>query len=150
MLYIGSLYTTSVPSEPFKLKVEHEIAAIPLRDPSITPYDVQAILLYSITLYWGDELEKAKELLDEAIRMSLDLGINQRKFAIEHGQQDPILEESWRRTWWQLYITDAHIAAGTLTYPFRTSHIEMDVDLPCEEQSYELGVSSSFPLLPQF
>ena len=153
MQYIGSLFAPSVRSEPFKLQAEQGLATVRLRDHVNTGYDVQAVLLYSITAYWSDETETAKGLMDETVRLALGLGMNRKGFATENGRQDPILEESWRRTWWQLYITDAHIAGGTYTYPYRTSHVEMDVHLPCEEQNYETGVSSTLsaflrPLLP--
>jgi hypothetical protein len=83
------------------------------------------------------------DLLDETIRLALELGINRQEFAQENSRGDPILAESWRRTWWQIYITDAHIAGSTHKFPFRTSNIEMTVDLPCEELDYELGVSEN-------
>lgn len=142
MQYIGSLFAPSVRSDPLKLKAEHDLAAVSLGDHANTGYVVQAVLIFSIAAYWSDETEKAKELMDETVRLALSLGMNRKGFATENGRQDPILEESWRRTWWQLYITDAHIAGGTYTYPYRTSHVEMDVHLPCEEQNYEMGVSS--------
>lgn len=94
-----------------------------------------------IAIYWCNEPDTGVELLDEAIRLALELGMNRRDFAQENSQNDPILAESWRRTWWQIYITDAHIAGSTHKYPFRCSHIEMTVDLPCEEVHYASGVS---------
>lgn len=140
--YIGSIYAPSISSAPLKLKAQQGLETIRLQDHVMTAYDVQAVLLYSIAVYWCDESEKGLELLDEAIHMALRLGMNQRVFAVECGRHDPILEESWRRTWWQIYITDAHIAGSTQTYPYRTSHVEMGVNLPCEEQNYESGVRS--------
>ena len=140
MLYIGSLFAPSVRSEAFKLKAEQGLAAGHLLDHTNTGFDVQAVLLYSMAAYWSDETERAKVLMDETVGLALSLGMNRKGFATENGRQDPILEESWRRTWWQLYITDAHIAGGTHNFPYRTSHVEMGVDLPCEEINYETGV----------
>ncbi|KAH8804596.1 putative C6 transcription factor [Xylogone sp. PMI_703] len=139
MQYIGSLFAPSIPSEPLKSKAEHELVAVRVRDLNITGYDVQAALLFSIAVYWCDEMEKAEEFLDEAIRMALKLGMNSSEFAVKNGRQDPILEECWRRTWWQIYITDAHVAGSSYRYPYRTSRVEMDVPLPCEESDYEIG-----------
>lgn len=85
-------------------------------------------------------------LLDRAIAMALHLGMQTREFAYSNGESDPLLEECWRRTWWQIYMTDAHIAGSTSTYPFRTSGMDMSVDLPCDEDAYESGVSlETFP-----
>ena len=61
--------------------------------------------------------------------MALCLGMNQYGFAAENGRNDTILEESWRRTWWQIYATDAHIAGGTYTYPYQTSYMEIAIRL---------------------
>ena len=36
--------------------------------------------------------------------------MNKKEFARNYAEGDSILEESWRRTWWVIYITDAHIA----------------------------------------
>lgn len=40
-----------------------------------------------------------------------------------------------------IYITDAHIAGSTHTFPTETGTVQMTTDLPCEEQHYESGVS---------
>jgi hypothetical protein len=60
---------------------------------------VQALLLYSIAVYWSNEIERALELLDNAICNALDLGMHLCEFAILNGNGDPVLEECWRRTW---------------------------------------------------
>lgn len=141
--YIGSLFATSTSSIPLHQDIEIYLASIRSRTRSITGFDVQAVLLYSIAIYWCNEPDTGVELLDEAIRLALELGMNRREFALENHQNDPVLAESWRRTWWQIYVTDAHIAGSTHKFPFRCSHLEMTVDLPCEELDYALGVSGS-------
>ncbi|KAF7163905.1 hypothetical protein CNMCM6106_000677 [Aspergillus hiratsukae] len=139
MKYIGSLHNALTPSSKLKDHVEAELAVVRDTNHVVSPFTVQAVLLYSIAVYWCDETTKGLDLLEEAIQMALDLGMNRSDFAVQHGRNDPILEESWRRTWWQVYITDAHIAGSTHTYPFRTTGIHMDVHLPCEEEDYESG-----------
>jgi hypothetical protein len=136
MQYIGSVYAQSVPSAVCKEIAERALSSLGI----VTGFDVQALLLYSIATYWQNEPKRSLDLLDKAISMALKLGMNKQAFASHNGKGDPVLEESWRRTWWQIYATDAHIAGSTHTYPFRTSNIEMDVDLPCEEDEYETGV----------
>lgn len=51
------------------------------------------------------------------------------------------MEESWRRTWWQVYITDAIFAAIWREAAFPTRVVDVSVQLPCEEENYEAGVS---------
>ncbi|RLL98732.1 hypothetical protein CFD26_106194 [Aspergillus turcosus] len=139
MKYIGSLHNPLIPSAQLKDQVEAELAVVRNTNHVVSPFAVQAVLLYAIAVYWCDETRKGLDLLEEAIQMALGLGMNRSDFATQNGRNDPILEESWRRTWWQVYITDAHIAGSTHTYPFRTTGIQMDVRLPCEEAEYESG-----------
>lgn len=143
--YIGSLFSESVSDE---LQKNVEVALMEIRTGSrtVTGFDVQAMLLYSIAVYWCNEAEHGTALLDEAIQLGLGLGMNRKEFAVLHGQNSPVLEESWRRTWWLFYVTDAHIAGSTHTFPFRTSNIDITVDLPCEEQEYHSGVTNSYCL----
>ena len=108
---------------------------------SLTAFDVQAVLLYSIVVYWCNEPDRGVELLDEAVRMAISIGMNRKEFSQTYGHGDSFFEESLRRSWWVIYITDAHIAGSTHTYPFRTSSIDITTDLPCEEDEYESGVS---------
>ncbi|CAG8004414.1 unnamed protein product [Penicillium olsonii] len=135
--YVGSIFDKSTSSsEIWSQRAYHAISQIRAKsDPD--PFDVQALLLYSIAIYWCNEPEKGVALLYETIRIAVTLGMNTRAFAKSYGEGSPVVEESWRRTWWVIYITDAHIAGSTHTYPFRTSGLEMTTDLPCEEDQYE-------------
>ena len=146
--FIGSLFSVSVSSEERMQNVQETLAGIRARVRPITGFDVQAVLLYSIAIYWSNEPEHGTALLDEAIEMAVELGMHRKDFATRHGDGNPVLEESWRRTWWLFYITDAHIAGSTHVFPFRTSNIDKTVDLPCEEHEYESGVMAfAFPII---
>jgi hypothetical protein len=81
--------------------------------------------------------------MDAAIRIALDLTMFRRRFAVENGEGDAVLEESWRRTWWQVYISDAIFAAIRREAAFPTREVDVSVELPCEEEDYETGVSLS-------
>lgn len=142
MKYVGSLFEKSTLSDPFHQDVQSALSIIRSGIRPVTGFDVQAILLYSIAIYWCNEAEQGVQLLDEAIRLAVDLGMHRKEYAVQNGSQDRVLEECWRRTWWQIYISDAHIAGSTHTFPFRTARIDMTVDLPCEEHQYESGVSA--------
>lgn len=140
MQYIGSLFSTSIKSAPLEEELLQSLESIRKKEGHPTGYHVQAILLYSIASYWCDDIERGLALLHEAISWSTNIGMNLEGFATCYGEGDPVLEESWRRTWWQVYITDAHIAGSTHTYPFKTSSLEISAALPCEEDLYESGV----------
>ncbi|KAL6231577.1 hypothetical protein BDW75DRAFT_233483 [Aspergillus navahoensis] len=144
--FIGSVYAKSSFSASLKVVAEAAVSSIGANSP-VTGFDVQAILLWSIAIYWANEPEKALNLLDKAIAMALELGMERQEYAYANGNSDPLLEECWRRTWWQVYMTDAHIAGSTSTFPFRTSTVEMSCDLPCGEAEYESGVCPALRLL---
>jgi hypothetical protein len=72
--------------------------------------------------------------------------MNRQEYAGQNGEHNPVLEESWRRTWWSLYITDCLFAGirGESKFALRT--IASTVDLPCEECLYNNGVCKTPPL----
>ena len=140
--FIGSLYSTLEWSLPLKDSVETSISDASQNDPIL----VQCRLLYSIALFWYRHQKESKRELDAAARLALDLGMFRRDFAAEYGSGDPILTESWRRTWWMLYVVDAYYTGTLGTMEFAVMDVEVTVDLPCEEVDYESGVST-FPSL---
>ncbi|KAL4868431.1 hypothetical protein BDV12DRAFT_197303 [Aspergillus spectabilis] len=138
--YIGSLYSQSkAPSAPLERNVLQTFARLrtSARDPS--PFDVQAILLYSVAVYWCDDIPRSLELLDDAIKMAVRIGMEKAGFDITFGEGDPVLQESWRRTWWVIYLTATHMAGSTCSFPSKVDGIAMSVRLPCEEELYEAG-----------
>ncbi|KAM0718769.1 hypothetical protein Q7P37_005840 [Cladosporium fusiforme] len=137
--YIGSLFAGPARSEGRQEPIESALGDFRcgLRTPN--GFDVQAVLLYSVAVYWCGEPSTGTALLEEAIRMATSLGINRKQYAIPNSHGDAVLAESWRRTWWQIFIADAHVAGSAHTFSFHTSNIDMTVDLPCEEHEYEAG-----------
>ncbi|KAF2440416.1 hypothetical protein P171DRAFT_457312 [Karstenula rhodostoma CBS 690.94] len=100
-----------------------------------------ALLVYSIAVYWCDEPERGRELLDECINGAFILGMHQKGFAMQNGNGYPVLEESWRRTLWQIHVTDIHIASSTHSYQGLSVQFPITTEFPCEEECYETGVS---------
>lgn len=139
MRLIGSLYSCPDLTPQLQEKVIEGLQAAQQLAPD--PFLVQSHLLYSIALYWGAEKVKAREEIDSAIQIALNLGMNRRQFASEHGRGDPVLQESFRRIWWQLYCIDAYYAAIKRLPTFPLCEVDSDTELPCEEDEYELGVS---------
>lgn len=71
-------------------------------------FTVQALLVAAIAVHAQDDTVKARAILDQAIYVALEIRMNSRTFA--NMERDPVLAESWRRTYWYLYITDAMFA----------------------------------------
>ena len=53
-------------------------------------------------------MELGRQVLDRAIYMSVELGMNGTHFA--DFETDAVLAESWRRTYWGLYAVDSTFA----------------------------------------
>jgi len=106
--YIGSLYAPDIPSAEHK-----ELALSQLDLPNMPPngFTVQTLLLIAIVFHCDDEIDRAREVLDRAIYLALELRMNSREFA--NIERDPVLAESWRRTYWGLFVTDSMIAGIT-------------------------------------
>lgn len=82
-----------------------------IEDPNLprNGFTVQALLLTAIAVHAQDDLIQARDILDKAISLALELRMNSRTFASM--EQDPVIAESWRRTYWFMYGTDAIFAA---------------------------------------
>jgi hypothetical protein len=107
-------------------------------------FRVQAMLILAIGLDGYTYQEKALRILVDAQNLALEFGMNKREFASMNGNGSAMLEESWRRTWWELYIVDGMIAGVHQKSTFRMKEIAADVALPCEEKEFALGVSRTF------
>jgi hypothetical protein len=138
MRYIGSLYIDAGPARAIYLDEAIRLCYLPT-----TPKDgflIQALLLVIIGLDGSCQQERARELLADCERIALEINLNTRSFAAMHGRGNPILEESWRRTWWDLYVCDGMIAGVHRVTNFLLFDITADVALPCEEHQYISGV----------
>jgi hypothetical protein len=133
MEFIGSTYTSEGQSKCLRQKALTMMAG---PDLPKTPFSIQSLLIFSVGVHCGSDFQLARDTLDRAISMALEMGMHFQCFAASNGNGDPVLEESWRRTWWGLYITDASIEAISRTLNPRTYYVNADVDLPCEEINY--------------
>ncbi|KAL7941818.1 hypothetical protein V8C42DRAFT_333796 [Trichoderma barbatum] len=143
MRFIGSIYLSShQPSLRTKCMELEELAASAMAQASSTAINffmVQCHAIFSASMYWRGNTAKSRHHMDTAIQLALDTGMHRREFAADHGNGDPVLEESWRRTWWQVYTIDAYYSAIRRNAEFATFHIDATTDLPCEEEEYERG-----------
>ena len=105
MQWIGSLFVEEVTS------IELRETALNQLDLMVLPpngFTVQTILLAAVAVHCEDEKDFARALLDRAIFLALEIRMNSREFA--NMERDPVLAESWRRTWWGLYVMDSCFA----------------------------------------
>lgn len=136
--FVGSLFVPQAPSELYAQEAERAIYQIGCARDA---FRVQAMLVLVIGLDGNLQREKALHMLIEAEDLAMDLGMHTRDFALMNGAEQRVLEESWRRTWWELFVVDGMIAAVHQQSPFRMGEVASDVPLPCEESEYISGVS---------
>lgn len=143
MRWIGSLYLTQGPARASFFEEAHRLAYQPDRPKD--GFLVQALLLLVIGLDGNGRQEKAREILSDAERIAVDIGLNTRLFATLNGRGISVWEESWRRTWWELYTVDAMVAMVHRSTNFPLFDLACDVALPCEEYQYLTGASQLSP-----
>ena len=139
MRWVGSFYT----GRPSNKAALFDEAYRSINNP-LTPRDgflVQAMMLLVIGLDGTGQWSRGKELLNEAKELAVQIGLHTRSFAVLNGQGVPVVEESWRRTWWELYILDGMFAGIHRVSDFTLFDLSADVALPCEEWQYASGVS---------
>lgn len=139
MEFIGSLYEPKACKEELRIQVESLLQSEDLPE---TGFTVQALQLYAVAIHSCDEFEHARAILDRAIQIAVQINMRSSSFATENGEGDSVLEESWRRTWWELFAIDGSFAAIRHCSAFSMNEILSDVHLPCEEADYQSGVSN--------
>ncbi|KAK3938487.1 hypothetical protein QBC46DRAFT_389978 [Diplogelasinospora grovesii] len=137
MRYIGSLYLDAGPARATFLDEAIRLCYLPTTAKD--GFLIQALLLIIVGLDGSCQQERARELLADCERFAIEIDLNKREFAAMHGHGSPVLEESWRRTWWDLYVCDGMIAGVHRVTNFLLFDIQTDVGLPCEEQQYLTG-----------
>ncbi|RDW57384.1 hypothetical protein BP5796_12834 [Coleophoma crateriformis] len=133
--FIGHLSSGGEWSTPLKDSVEACFAEASQTDP----FMVQCRLLFSIALFWCGNTTDSQREIDAAVRLALHLEMFRREFATERGDGDAVLTESWRRTWWMLFVIDGYYAGTLGTMKSSFAGIEATMELPCEELEFESG-----------
>lgn len=131
--FIGSHYSSSVSSDALRMSID---LTGPASVVEKTSFMVQARLLFAIALHARGEAMDAAGMMQAAVDLAIELQMNLRNFATAHGNGNAILEESLRRTWWELYVMDGYLAALHKLPTFRSNTVRSEALLPCEETVY--------------
>ncbi|KAL2063745.1 hypothetical protein VTL71DRAFT_5550 [Oculimacula yallundae] len=132
MQWIASMYSSDISSAELR---DTAMAQIEMAELPPNGFTVQTLLLAAIATHSQNEMAKSRTILDRAIYLALEIRMNSRTFA--NMERDPVMSESWRRTYWFLYITDAKFAAFRNATHFMLYSVEANVELPCEECDYD-------------
>ncbi|KAF4435833.1 hypothetical protein F53441_13410 [Fusarium austroafricanum] len=130
--FAGSHYATSGPDAQLRADVAADMISTTETSTSM----VQSLLIYSILLFFGGDLDAASRTFDQCTQMAMELGMHRADFASSRQLDNPIEAESLRRTWWEIYVTDISMAIPPKTINLRCSSTPPKVHLPCEEAFY--------------
>lgn len=133
MRYIGAHY---YPDPTFK-EMFRNSAYAGLSDGIIfNGFRVQNMLLLSIVEHAQGNEDSAHQTIQAAITLALEIGMNRASFSHDNSWGSPVIEESWRRTYWELYVINGTLAAMRDQNSFVLHTKESEVGLPCEESLY--------------
>ena len=134
MDYIGAQFSNQASIDPNYLR--NLQASLYSRDSTRDGYTVQALLLLGIVQRAHDQTDLAYATFNEAIDLALHLGMNRATFALVNSQGSLIVQEMWRRVWWELYVNDLLLAGYRHDTYSRMYAAETDIELPWEEGNY--------------
>ncbi|KAG8162163.1 hypothetical protein KVR01_007928 [Diaporthe batatas] len=136
---IGSHFSSAVPKE-YRITLWSRAADhIATAGPDSADL-VQACLLTAIAQFAQEDVQTGARTLSQAIATAVRLGMHEREFAVAHGRGSPILQESLRRTWHELFVTESYAAALQRKMTLETTSLQADVLLPSEEEAYEQAI----------
>lgn len=135
MQYTGSHYAAVMGQETLRESIDSALSS----SGEKTPHMVQALLLMSILLHARYEVRDAATYLAKAVDMAIEMGMHRPDYASAHGRGLSLVEESWRRTWWELYIVNGYFAALHQQKSFKCDMVPTHAFLPCTESAYATG-----------
>lgn len=130
--FIGGHYAQTTSTESSRSAAAASLA----EQHEQTPETVQALLLYSIALHSRYEPMEAMAAITKAADLAINLGMHRSDYAPTHSGGDAVLEESLRRTWWELYVVDGYLAAL-----HRHTNFKCNTVSPCKFTSSAVLVS---------
>jgi hypothetical protein len=139
--YIGSLYAPWASSEPY---YDAALTAFNAPHTPRSPFNVQALMLFAVAQHHQNLRPESRVTMNLAIAIAIELHMNEKGFAQAYGEGSPVLEECWRRTWYSLHVSDQHLSVVSSRLLYLMAAVETTVDLPCDDESFETGVSQIY------
>jgi hypothetical protein len=136
--YIGSLYIPAAPTPMYLDALQQALSSSTITKDG---YVVQTYLLMAVGLHINDQEEQSASAMQSAISLAMKLEMNKRYYATDAGGNSPLFAESWRRTWWELFVIDGMFAGTNPSYTPQLFGTVTDLYLPCDDAEYISGVS---------
>jgi hypothetical protein len=130
--FIGAHYAVKFSGDSLRVEVARVLGDSAERTPEM----VQALLLYAVALHARFEPNESIAAMSKAINIATGIGMNLIGFAAINSNGDAVREESLRRTWWELFITDGYFAALHRSDTLVTSDVDLAAFLPCDDSYY--------------
>ena len=131
--FIGSHYLPGVVPEAYESDARQVLHTAAVEDG----FKVQALLLLALAMFARCQPDLALPCLESCVNLALTLGMNCKDFAAAYGQGNAIMEESWRRTWWDLYVVDGVVSImDQIGWSSRLRDVSSDVPFPGECREY--------------
>ncbi|KAK5713274.1 hypothetical protein LTR17_017689 [Elasticomyces elasticus] len=147
--FIGSHYTNHQTLTATSTLRDAVATALATPDAQ-TVHRVQALILYATILHARHEPHHAQTVILRAATIALALGMDSLSFARDNAAGNPLVEESLRRTWWELYTVDLYIAAlhrqPTCGTKGARKSSAKDYCLPSSQSFFEAGLGDAYPL----
>lgn len=134
--YVGSSFVPALPTQTYREALDRMILSHSYPKDGWT---VQALLLFAITLHANNDVPRSAQVFSLAQALTVEIGLNRAEFSFLNGQNDPVLEECWRRTWWQMYIVNGMLCTVNPGVRFSLKGMGEEVPLPCENEEYYSG-----------
>lgn len=131
--FVGSTYLSHTSCDDLR-DAAFAAASGPL---PMTAKSVQGLFILSIVAMGEAKFEYHMGWANRAVSMAVEIGMHRKTFA--DAASDPVVAESYRRTYWGLYFLEVGrwFSDGASAAPLY--EIATDVELPCEEWEYESG-----------
>ncbi|KAJ3498740.1 hypothetical protein NLG97_g888 [Lecanicillium saksenae] len=136
MHWVGSLYISPEAVQNYLLR-SATLSVERMEDASADGFALQAMIVQLIALDGTGHRQQAIALLIRAKEVALRLGLNYDSYFQSSIAPSSVLDESWRRTWWELYVLDGMFAGAHRATTFSLFDTPTSVGLPCEEDEYE-------------
>lgn len=144
--FIGAHFTSAASSETYRPTIMETV-----EEQEGSMEKLQALLLLAIVLHSRNERTQAGKCIVASVDLAFEFGLHTRNSIIAMGEGDPLTEECFRRTWWELFIIEGMLTALGLQPTPRTHSVALEVPLPCEERIYQDGlVPPPPPTIAQF
>ena len=137
--YVGSSYVPAIPTQTYREALDRMILSHSYPKDG---WSLQGLMLFAIALHANNDVPRSAQIFGLAQALTLELGLHRAEFSLINGHGDPVLEECWRRTWWQMYTVNGMLCAVNPGVQFRLKDIVTDVPVPCENEEYYSGVSN--------